>query len=131
MANLQDTIIDGGITEKIGTSTVSGTTVTIDLNTGNFFELDFTSASGNIATFTITKPALTSTTVSTFVLKIQQGNPARQIIWSRLTNIKWSSDAGPNTPTLTTTENAWDILSFTTYDNGTTWYGNLVGVDFQ
>ena len=34
MANLQNTIIDGGITEKIGTSTVSGTTVTIDLKRG-------------------------------------------------------------------------------------------------
>ena len=127
MANLQNTIIDGGITEKIGTSTVSGTTVTIDLNTGNFFELDFTSASGTIATFTITKPALTSTTVSTFVLKIQQGITARDFNWGSLSAFKWN---GGTAPALSTLYENIDFLSFTTWDNGTTWYGSEIGGDF-
>ena len=42
--------------------------------------------------------------------------------------IKWAGGTGP---TLTQTENAVDVYSFTTYDNGATWYGEIVGQDIK
>ncbi len=43
------------------------------------------------------------------------------------TNVDWAGGTGPD---VTTTANAIDIFSFTTYDNGTTWYGGIVGQEF-
>ena len=63
------------ITEKQGTGAASGTTVTVDLATGNFFEIDLQDASGDIATFTINNAAAAHR--SSFVLKITQGSTAR------------------------------------------------------
>ena len=107
-------------------SQVSGTTVSIDISTANFFQLDLQSASGNIATFTIA--GVKSGFMNSFVLKITQGSTARDFAWGSLSAFKWPDGSAP---TLTVTNAAVDILSFTTYDNGTTWYGSLVGVDFQ
>jgi len=128
MANLSSTTLNGGMIEKSNSvgSQVSGTTVSIDISTANFFQLDLQSASGNIATFTIA--GVKSGYMNSFVLKITQGSTARDFAWGSLSAFKWSDGS---TPTLTTTDDAVDILSFTTYDNGTTWYGSLVGVDFQ
>jgi hypothetical protein len=128
MANLLSTTLNGGTIEKSNSagSQVSGTTVSIDISTANFFQLDLQSASGNIATFTIT--GVESGYVNSFVLKITQGSTARDFAWGSLSAFKWSAGSAP---TLTGTTDAVDILSFTTYDNGTTWYGSLVGVDFQ
>jgi hypothetical protein len=103
-------------------------TITVDLATGISFEVDLETMTEDITAFTISNPSTTH--VNSFVLKITQGSTARQIIWSGLTNIKWPSDGGPTTPTLTVTDNAVDILSFTTYDNGTTWHGSVVGQNF-
>ena len=128
MANLLTTTITGGVINKKGTGAASGTTITVDSATGSSFEIDLQTASGDISTFTINNPS--STYINSFILKITQGSTARQIIWSGLTNIIWPSDEGPITPTLTTTDNAVDILSFTTYNNGTTWHGSLVGQNF-
>ena len=83
-----------------------------------------------IKTLTINNTVATAGQVSSFTLKITRGYFPREtgFDWSAITNVKW--DAG-TAPSLTDTNDAIDILSFTTYDNGTTWYGNLVGVDFQ
>ena len=133
MANLTTTTIDGSVTEKIGTATVSGTTITVDLATGNFFEIDFSSgASGDIATFTISNTS--GTHISSFVLKITQDDPNRQITWGSLSAVKWPGGTGP---TLTSGaqqaafQDKDDILSFTTYDYGTTWLGTVVGQNYS
>jgi len=114
--------------------------ITIDLATGGIFTLDLQNTAGiGITSFTVSNVDQTTDTAQSFILKIIQGNqgtgnptdyPARQIIWSELTNIKWPSDEGPNIPTLTATDNAVDILSFTTYDKGVTWHGSVVGQNF-
>ena len=128
MANLLSTSLNGGTIEKSNSAAaqVSGTTVSIDISTANFFQLDLQSASGNIATFTIA--GVKSGYMNSFVLKITQGSTARDFTWGSLTTFKWPGGTAPGLPTV---NNAVDILSFTTFDNGTTWYGNLVGVDFQ
>jgi len=131
----------GTHSSSIGESTATLThlnhsILTIDLALGNFFELDLENAEGPIGTFTINNaPAAYE---SSFVLKITQGSTAHPTAkstdtqdlfdWSLLTAFKWD---GGTTPTLTKTDNAVDILSFTTYDYGTTWLGSVVGQNYS
>jgi hypothetical protein len=126
MANLKTTIVDGGLTEKEGTGAIAGTVCSVDLLTGSFFEVDLQNASGTITTFTISNPHATQ--VSEFKLKLTQSSSAKQFNWGGLTWLKWP---GGTAPTLTTTNNAIDVLQFTTYDNGTSWYGKVVGQNFS
>ncbi len=122
-----------GVFENNGTSTVSGTTVTVNLNTGNFFEMDLQGLSGNVTTFTISNATQENNMVSCFIVKIIQGTSTttRNFTWASIvsngTNIDWSGGAGPD---ITTGNDKVDILSFTTYDKGTTWYGAPVGQEF-
>ena len=128
MANLLSTFLNNGQVQKSNSagSQVSGTTVSIDISTANFFQLDLQTASGNIATFTIA--GVKSGYVNSFVLKITQSSTAKDFTWGSLSAFKWP---GGTAPTLSIGTDDIDILSFTTYDNGTTWYGGVVGVDFQ
>jgi hypothetical protein len=125
---------DKGVTEKIGSSTCSSTIVTVDLSTGNFFEVDLEGLTGNCVTFTISNPDATSSMVSNFVMKIVQGTTTttRNFVWSTIvsngTNIDWAGGAGPD---ITTGADKIDILSFTSYNGGSTWYGAIVGQDFS
>ena len=66
--------------------------------------------------------------LSNFIVKVIQGSTDREFNWGGLTAFKWPAATAP---TLTTGNDKVDILSFTTYDNGTTWYGQLVGQDFS
>ena len=66
--------------------------------------------------------------LSSFIVKVIQGSTDREFLWSGLTAFKWPAATAP---TLTTGNDKVDLLSFTTYDNGTTWYGQLVGQDFS
>jgi hypothetical protein len=106
------------ITGKIKTETLS-----INLTTGSFFTLDMQGVGANIDTFTTTG---TATGVTIFDLRVIQGSTARQFDWDAMSNVKWVS-----APTLSTTNDAVDVYSFTTYDNGTTWYGEIVGQDIR
>ena len=119
---------DKGITEKIGTGSCTGTTVTVDLSTGNFFEVDFANLSGDVTTFTISNPNSTSNQLNNFVLKVKQhGSSNKDFTWSSLTAIDWPAQEGPE---ITQTANRYDVLSFTSYNNGTNWLGAIVGQDY-
>ena len=67
-------------------------------------------------------------------MKIVQGSTTttRNFVWSTIvsngTNIDWAGGSGPD---ITTGADKVDILSFTTYDGGSTWYGATVGQDFS
>ena len=104
----------------------SKTTITVNLSAGNYFEVDL-QGQENIKAFTITE-TLTGTQAQTFYLKITQGSTTRSIIWPQITNVKWPGGTGP---TITATDNAIDILKFTTYDQGTTWHGETIGQNFS
>ena len=123
MANLTSLTIDGSITEKEGTGTVSGTTITVNLSTGNFFEIDLATATGDIDVITVNNAAASA--VSTFVMKVKQGVTVREINWLAIPKFKWKD--GYPTPTLTSEYERFIILSFTTYDNGSTWHGSVGG----
>ena len=131
MANLASTTIDGTITEKRGTSSISGTTITVDMSTGNYFEVSLATASGNIVTFNVTNVP-SAGQVGTFIIKILQSSTPRTIDWSTIAgtiasgNIKWKV-----TPTISTARDDIDVYSFTTYDSGATWFGSVIGQEFK
>ena len=131
---------DGAIGYKHGLAIdLLTTTVTPDLTTGNFFEVDLQSGNGTSHVNTI---AVTPNTVApktlTFNLKITQGSFPREFKWSgsALTKFKWQRYWLPGTgwvhrPTTSTANDAVDIYSFTTWDNGVTWYSSIVGQDIK
>ena len=131
MANLQGTNLTGSVFGKIGTSSVSGTTVTVDLATGSYFVLDLQGASGTITTFTVSNVNASTPFAITFTTKIIQGSTARQFNWSGLSAFKVVAGNYAGLIEVTTTDNAVDVLSFTSFDNGTTWYGSIVGQDIK
>ena len=100
--------------------------LTIDLSTGNYFELDLETATSDIISFTITE-SLSGAQLQTFDLKVTQGSVARDFRWGSLSNFKFP---GGTHPILPTTNNAVSILRFTTYDAGTTWIAKIVGQNF-
>ena len=116
---------------KVVTGKSHGGRVTIDLATGSFFTLDLQTVDTTIDNFVTSN---VGTGVTTFDLRVIQGSSARYFDWGSINNI-WSS--GPNfiwasePSAISATDNAVDVYSFTTYDNGTTWYGSIVGQDIK
>jgi hypothetical protein len=112
--------------------------LTLDLTTGNYFTADLQSnGTSNIDTITVVPGAVAPKTF-TFNLKVTQGSVPRQFKWngSALTKFKWQRYWLPGTgwvhrPTNTLANDAVDVYSFTTYDNGTTWYATIVGQDIK
>lgn len=98
-----------------------GTSVTIDLNLGTHFTLSNTTT---ITTLTISN-APSSSKVGAFTLAITANGSSHPITWPA--SVKW---AGGTAPTLTTTNTKVDILTFLTYDGGTTWYAFVGGQNF-
>ena len=128
MANLQATNLTGSVFEKIGTSTVNGTTVTVDLATGSYFVLDLQGASGDITTFTTSNVNASTPYAITFTTKIIQGSTARQFTWGSLSAFLWSAVTYPGGgPSLSAVNDSVGVFSFITYDNSTTWYGKVEG----
>ena len=95
----------------------TGTAATIDLSNGNFVTATLT---GN-CTFTFTT-GLSSGAIAFTLLLTNDATPTpgRSIVWP--TSVKWPN---ATVPTRTTTANRTDAYTFFTYDNGTTWWGNL------
>ena len=130
MANLKgDTTFEGGLIVDSEEGSISDSTLTINLATGNFFEVDFINVGwpqNTIDTFTIS--CYHASHVSSFKLVIINDAPARQFDWSSLSAFKWPGGTGP---TITTAQDKRDILQFTTWDAATTWYGKVVGQNFS
>lgn len=96
-------------------SVLSGTAVTINCESGNFFAL---STSGN-TTFTFSNPPASGTAYS-FTLKLTAGG-THTITYPA--SVDWAGGTAPDAPASGET----DLLAFTTYDGGTTWYGFQAG----
>ena len=96
-------------------SALSGTSVAIDCETGNFFAL---STSGN-TTFTFSNPPASGTAYS-FTLKLTAGG-THTITYPA--SVDWAGGTAPDAPASGET----DLLAFATYDGGTTWYGFRAG----
>jgi hypothetical protein len=132
-ASSNGTLIDGSVNagtvdsavfiEKVTTPSSSSNVLTLDLANSNVFEVTLTE---NVTTLNLNNaPASGKTGNITLILK-QDGVGSHTFAWPA--SVKWASGL---VPSLTTTASAVDILTLTTSDNGTTWYGFLGGADFS
>lgn len=130
MANLLSTTITGTLTEKTGTASLSGNTLTVDMSTGSYFEVDMADAGGDISTFTITNPPA-SGKVGSFTLKVIQDQyfTWRDFNWGSMSGADpyWKDNSPPK---MTDKYKSYNIFSFITFDQGSSWYGTLVGKSF-
>jgi hypothetical protein len=98
-------------------------------NAGSSLTLDASSASGWVKTLTLNSPNCTLTLTGTVASSVttlelvltQDGTGNRSLTWPA--SVKWAG----GTPALSTAAGAVDRVVVTTYNNGTTWYADLVG----
>ena len=100
----------GGGTQDIDLTLGNVVTATLDANTA----------------FTFSNPSATGKSCSFMLTLTQDATGSRTATWPA--SVKW---AGGTAPTLTTTASRADVLTFTTVDAGTIWYGFVAGQDFS
>lgn len=103
-----------GAGKPVGVGTIAGAVLTVDLTKGSAFDVTLTA---NITTFTISGP-VASPDVTNFKLRVRQDATGGRTM---------TLPAGTKTPAAagyvpSTAANAIDLLEFTSYDAGTTWY---------
>jgi len=116
--NAADQIFQRPVMKDYGETKVAMAAHAVDLSLGN---VQTYTLSGN-QTLTFTNPPATGTAGS-FTLIVTNGASAT-LTWP--TSVDW---AGGTAPTLTAS--GIDILTFTTIDGGTIWYGFLAGADMK
>jgi hypothetical protein len=100
----------------------TGATYTIDLESGNVFNLTLT---GN-CTYTFSNPPASGSAGAFTLIQNQDGTGSRTVTWPA--SVEW---AGGSAPTITSTASSTDVFTFITTDGGTTWYGFTGGQDFS
>jgi hypothetical protein len=108
--------------EVTASPTISSGTLTVDLSAANVFTV---SLNANITTLTISNTLATSNTSTGFTLVLTADGTARTITWPG--SVKWPAGTAP---TLTSTNGKIDVLSFVSYDQGSTWLGFVGGQNF-
>jgi len=108
-----------------GQETVSNVTAaastTLNLTNGNVF---YVTMATSITSLTLSGATAGKACSMAMYIK-QDATGSRSIAWPA--SVKW---AGGASPTLSTAANALDIVVLETLDNGTNWYGSLVGTAF-
>ncbi len=94
----------------------------INCNTGNNFALTMSSGSNSLS-FINPAPTGTLTNINLFLTQSSSGNCV--ISWPA--SVSWGN---PSTPILSTTGNATDLITLTTYTGGSKWLGFLSGRGF-
>jgi hypothetical protein len=108
--------------EPKSTVLISTSSITLNLNNSQVFEI---SATSNISSITIQNPDARASVVQGFTIIFSADGTQRTVTnWG---SIKWAGGTGP---TLTSTNNKKDIFSFMSPDNGTNWYGFIGGQNF-
>lgn len=102
--------------------TVSAGTLTLDLETGNVFEVTLDQ---NVSSLVLANPAASGRACSVTLILKQDAIGGHTVAWPG--NVKWMAGA---VPSVTAAANAIDVYSLVTRDNGATWYGFPGGQDF-
>ena len=113
-----------GVQETKGTSTNATNAMSVDLATGNFFEIDLQNNNANLTSFIFSNPAA-SGKASSWVIKWIQGSSARTLTYPAA--VKWSNGADH---VMSTANDAVDIVSMFTIDGGTNIYASIIGAAF-
>lgn len=112
---------NGGGKETTSTTTVSGTTPTINLSNGNVQMLTLT------ASATVSLAGATNGVACSLSLYLKQdATGGRTVTWPIA--IKWPNGVAPS---LSTGANKVDLVVLETLDGGTTWFGALAGADYR
>ena len=114
--------INSTYTEKATSVSISSNSLTLPLNSGNLFTC---SLNANITTLTISNTPSSSGVSCGFTLIFTADGTARTITWPA--SVKWPANTAP---TLTSTNNKKDVLSFLSTDNGTSWLGFVGGQNY-
>ena len=104
--------------DKQTAPTISGGTLTLDLNASAVFAVSLNAA---ITTLTLSNTQASGLT-SSFVLVFTADGTARAVTWPAA--FKWPSGTAP---TLTSTSTKRDVFVFFTYDGGTSWHAFTSG----
>jgi hypothetical protein len=100
----------------------TSTTYTIDLESGNVFNLTLTGD----CTYTFSNPPASGSAGAFTLIQNQDGTGSRTVTWPA--SVEW---AGGSAPAITSTASSTDVFTFITTDGGTTWYGFTGGQDFS
>ncbi len=106
--------------EFLVTNTNVTTANTVDLSNSNWFRYTLTGGT----TFTFANAPASGNTYMFAMLIIQDATGGRSVSWAN--TIYW---AGGTIPPATTTANARDVWTFTTFDGGSTFIGTLTVKD--
>lgn len=110
------------VSEQSGSLTIDGGgNVEIDMTQGTTFFLHLTD---NVTDIIVENTRTGS--ASSFTMFISMDGTPRTVTWP--SKFKWQ---GGIAPTLTSTSESVDVISFVTLDSGDSWYGFMGGQDFQ
>jgi hypothetical protein len=108
--------------ETSTTPAVSAGALTLDLETGNVFEVTLNE---DVTTLALANPPAAGRAGSCTLILRQDATGGRTLAWPG--SIRWPAG---NPPAISVAANAADVFAFVTTDGGTTWYGFLGGKDF-
>ena len=109
---------DFSVTHNAVTQSPSGT-LTLDLTTGNSFYHRLTA---NVTTFNLDNPPVSGKYGQATLFLQQDGGGGAYTVDFTNENVIWS---GGSPPTISTGNDAYDMVTFSTYDAGTTWFANI------
>ena len=109
--------------ETSPTAVVSGGILTLDLESGNVFEVTLTQ---NVTSLSVVHPPAPGRAGSCSLILKQDGTGGRTFTWP--TSVKW---AGGAPPAITSASDAVDLYALVTRDGGVTWFGFPGGQDFS
>lgn len=105
--------------EQRSNVTISSGYCNVNLSNANIFNVTM---NANITNVNISNTPTESDTVVGFTMILQADGTARSVTWP--TSIRWPDATAP---TITSTNNKVDIVSFISDNNGTNWYGFVSG----
>ena len=120
---------EGSQVGKVRAGKINENSLSIDFSSGDVFTLDMENVAGTIDTLTVTNVPSGSNEIFSFTLKVIQAAGQKQFDWGgKITNVKWANPG--RAVSVSSAENKVDVYSFTTWDNGTSWYGKVIGQNY-
>lgn len=119
-------------TESYESTATATNSINLTGDNTNIWNITLNPSSGSVVAIRLPIDIPTATHYTVVLYLKQNATGSRTVDWS-LNNIKWPTAEGvPATgPTLSTTPNYTDILTFTTMNGGGSWYGFMSGKGFN
>jgi hypothetical protein len=125
--DMQDALLNSpelrDYSETSPTPGISSGTLSLDLESGNVFEVILTQ---NVTSLLLLQPPAAGRAGSCSLILRQDQTGGRTLAWPA--SVRWP---GGMPPTITSAANAVDVYALVTRDGGTTWYGFAGGQDFS